>query len=183
MVHPVRAVLDLLSATPMPPEAGLSFHFDALSDALVAAVPSFLGFTVHAEQVSLSWGPSMPTQYGASLPAASTLRWQFASDLPAPLTLVMYAALAGAWVDLRADLAWLTRAPPQRFIIDRDLPAAMSANSTALTDDSIINQATGALIERGLLPDEATAHLMDAARAEGTDLATAAATLLTTLSP
>lgn len=183
MVHPVRAVLDLLSATPLPHEAGLSFHFDALSDALIAAVPSFLGFTVHAEQFSLSWGPGMPTQPGYPLPAASTLRWELASDLPAPLTLVMYAAIAGAWVDLSADLAWLTRGPPQHFIIDRDLPAAMSADSTALTDASIVNQAMGALIGRGLPPDEATAHLLDTARNEDTDLPTAAATLLSTLSP
>jgi len=183
MVHSVRAALDLLSVAPVPPEAGLSFHFDLLSDALVAAVPSFLGFTAQAEQFSLSWGPGMPTQPGGVLPAASTLRWQLTSDLPVPLTLVMYAAIAGAWVDLSADLAWLTCGPPQSFIIDRDLPAVMSADFTALTDASIVNQATGALIERGLPPDEATAYLIDTARNEDTDLTTAAATFLATFSP
>lgn len=181
MVHPVRAVVDLLSAALTPDHAGLDVHLDALSDVLLAAVPSFLGFTLRADQFSLSWGSGMPAQPGDAISATSTLRWEVTSIMLAPLTLVMYAANAGAWVDLSADLAWLTRDPPQRFIIDRDLPATMPLDYTALTDASIVNQAIGALIERGLPPDEATAHLRDAACADDTDLATAAASLLATL--
>ena len=64
------------------------------------------------------------------------------------VALILYAETPGAFIDLAADLAWITGRPPEDFALDehRSLPT----NSTArLTDLSSINQALGVLIERG----------------------------------
>ncbi len=128
-----HAFVDLLSAVLASDDPSLSSTLDALSDAPLVTVPTLIGFTVHADRFSLSWGPGMPARPGDPLGARSTLSWEQTSTADVPLTLVIFAARAGAWVDLGADLAWLTRDSPQRFIFDRDLVATMTSDVTSPT--------------------------------------------------
>ncbi|MGB3185785.1 MAG: hypothetical protein WBB15_08005 [Ornithinimicrobium sp.] len=178
MPDKVQTVVELLSAALTPGSPGLSSHLEALADALVVAVPSFLGFNVHTDDVSFSWGPGLPVRPGEPIHAASTLRWVITQATPEPIELVLFAGLPGAWVDLSADLVWLTRCPPQRLILDQDLTATVPIVSADLVNTSAVNQAIGALVALGYSSPEAAVELDAKARADGTDRVTAAATLL-----
>lgn len=145
------------------------------------AVSKHFGFTIWAPSLSISWGPGLPAGPGEAIDASSTLRWEVSATTSAPVTLLLFASQPGAWVDLSADLAWLTGCPPHQLILDGDLSATVSLDHGDLTGASIINQAVGALIGLGHL--EATSELASRARAAHTDLVTAARTLLDSLAP
>ena len=98
--------------------------------------------------------------------------------------LILYAGRSGAFVDLAADLAWLTGRELTDFVLDQhlQLPAQPDGTLTLLTA-SLIDQAIGVLIGRGYAPDQARRELdTDAARA-ATDRAGAAARILAALTP
>ena len=66
----------------------------------------------------------------------------------------------GTFLDLAADLAWLTARPLSDFILDQHLPGpAERGSATSLSEASIINQAVGALIGQGCTPERAEWHL------------------------
>lgn len=72
----------------------------------------------------------------------------------------------GSFVDLTADLAWLTARPLSDFVLDQHLPAtAERGAATSLFTAWVINQAIGALIGQGFTPERAERHLT----AEGAD--------------
>lgn len=173
-----QSALDLLSAALTPGNVSLNAHLDALADALVVAVPSFLGFNVHTEDLSFSWGPGLPVRPGEPIQAGSTLRWVVAEATPEAMELVLFAGLPGAWVDLSADLVWLTHGAPQRLILDQDLTATTPIVSVGVASTSGVNQAIGALVSVGYSSLEATDELDARARADSTDRVTAAATVL-----
>lgn len=177
------AVVELLSAAITADGPGLSSHLDALSDALLAAVSSYLGFTIATKQLVISWGPHLPTRPGEPIRAGSTLRWNLnpTATPEAAVTLVLFAAKPGAWVDLSADLAWLIQCSPQHLTIDGDLSATVSLDTTDLIGASIINQAIGALIGEGHPPGEADKELDARARVSNTDCVSAARRLLDNL--
>ncbi|ORV47552.1 hypothetical protein AWC02_08750 [Mycolicibacter engbaekii] len=76
--------------------------------------------------------------------------------------LILYAGNPGAFVDLAADLAWLTGLALTEFVLDqhRALPMAESAPG-GLAAASLIDQAIGVLIARGYTPGHAH-HELDA---------------------
>ena len=99
----------------------------------------------------------------------------------------------GAFVDLAADLAWLTGAAVEDFALDvHGLTAGMAdgvdgvagsdlTGSRPVTDrrrrvfdESLINQAVGILLGRGLTPEQARQELDNRAAAAGTDRRSAA---------
>lgn len=185
MKHPNIAVVELLSVAIATDGPGLRSDLDALSGALAAAVSSYLGFTIHTEGLAVSWGPHLPSRNGQPIRAGSTLRWSLnpTATPEAAVTLVLFAANLGAWVDLSADLAWLTQCPPQHLTLDGDLSATVSLDHTDLIEASIINQAIGALIGQGHPPGQANNELDARARASNTDCTGAAQTLLDNLTP
>jgi len=65
------------------------------------------------------------------------------TSLPA-VVLVVYAGSPGTFVDLAADLAWLTARPLSDFFLDQHLPAPAGDAATNLFEVSVINQAIGA---------------------------------------
>ena len=76
------------------------------------------------------------------------------------VVLVLYAGSPGTFVDLAADLAWLTARPLNDFVLDRHLPAtAERGAATSLFEACVINQAIGALIGQGYTPEQAERHL------------------------
>jgi len=87
----------------------------------------------------------------------------------ASMALILYAATPGAFIDLAADLAWLTGRAAVDFRLDenRSLPQNYN-NPRPLRAMSIINQALGVLIGRGATLEEAERDL--AARADRADI-------------
>ncbi len=76
------------------------------------------------------------------------------------VSLSLYAAVPGTYVDLTADLAWLTGRPPSDFVLDRHLPGPARPDAgTYLWTASVINQAIGVLIGRGYTPEQADREL------------------------
>lgn len=178
-----RTVLELLSSGLTPEDPRLDTYADELSHALWVAVPSFIGFTVHTSEFSFSWGPFLPARPGAGIHAASTLRWVVDATTSAPVRFVLYASKKGAWVDMSADLAWLTRCPLPQFLLDRDLAATIAMDLPELLTTSTFNQAIGVLLTLGYPLDEAMDELDARARADDTNRPTAAQALLDGLAP
>ncbi len=93
--------------------------------------------------------------------------------------LILYASKPGAFVDLAADLAWITGRPLSEFVIDQHLSRALDlALPSGLGELSMINQAIGMLIRRGYRPELARAELDARAARSGTDRTTEARRLL-----
>ncbi len=90
------------------------------------------------------------------------------SRLRQAVVLVLYAGSPGTFVDLAADLAWLTARPLSDFVLDQHLPApAERSAATSLFEASVINQAIGALIGQGYTPEQAERHLTAEGAAAG----------------
>jgi hypothetical protein len=98
------------------------------------------------------------------------------------VALTLYAETPGTFVDLTADLAWLTGRPPSDFALDQHLsvPAGSDAR-TSLRAASVISQAIGVLIGRGYTPPQAHSKLDTQADGTGTDRYTTAQFILDTL--
>jgi hypothetical protein len=100
---------------------------------------------------------------------------------PSGITLIFYAARAGAFVDLAADLAWLTGRDLAQFVLDADLMLASQPDVHDGQFISSINQAIGVLIARGQNPDQAKRELAKRAARDGVDAVAAANTILNEL--
>ena len=94
----------------------------------------------------------------------------------------LFAGSPGAFVDLAADLAWLTGRPPKDFALDEHLRIPVPDESrVSLRASSVINQAVGVLIARGYSPRRADWQLDVQAAHAGTDRHTAAQVILARL--
>jgi hypothetical protein len=95
------------------------------------------------------------------------------------VSLVLFAAVPGAFVDLVADLTWMTGHPLTEVILDQHLPVRVDDHAGApLQNASVINQALGVLIGRGCTPEQAALELAARAADAGTDRHQAALHLL-----
>jgi hypothetical protein len=98
------------------------------------------------------------------------------------VVLILYAGTPGAFVDLTADLAWLTGRPPGDFVLDQHLSGpARPDTGTYLRTASVINQAIGVLIARGYTPEQAHRELDIQADSAITERHTIAQFILDTL--
>jgi hypothetical protein len=134
-----------------------------LTSAVVAAVPSYVGMSV---RLTSAYGPvDLATTRGRDPveSVATSIRLPLVSEHPTlipPVVIVLYASVPGAFVDLAADLAWLTGRSLDDIGLDTDLHAVAPARTVAsLSSLSIINQAVGVLVGRGLTPEEALDEL------------------------
>ena len=94
-------------------------------------------------------------------------------------SLILYAGRAGAFVDLAADLSWLTGHELGRFTLDQHLHLPPNDGAgRGLREASAINQAIGVLIGRGFTPEEAARELAARAAAAGSTRYAIAETLL-----
>lgn len=162
----------------------LARRVTALSASAQLAVPSYMGLTLRLREeppVHLTWmtaGDDTAVTVGSSL-VIPRLRVDPA-HVPSTgehVMLVLYAARAGAFVDLAADLALLTGTDLADVVLDRHLSPPPDT-APVLRRESIINQAIGALIGRGRTPHEAWAHLESRTTRDRSDRWTASARLL-----
>jgi hypothetical protein len=107
-----------------------------------------------------------------------------ASETPGSVALILYAATPGAFIDLAADLSWITGRALTEFRLDehRTLPSTYVA-PTSLAAMSSINQALGVLIGRGATPEQAERDLHMRAATAGIEFAAAATIVLAALTP
>jgi hypothetical protein len=100
------------------------------------------------------------------------------------VVIVLYAAMPGAFVDLAADLAWLTGRALDDVGLDVDLGPRIHAHATtSLSSLSSIDQALGMLMGQGHTPEEALVELEALATRAGGDRHAAALLLLAALPP
>jgi hypothetical protein len=181
----LAADLGILTAALDEPGADVLHSLHQLGVDAQAAVPTYLGLSVTVD------GSDPPFTFttledGAADDVRTSLRLTLpgVSDGRASpsVALTLYAGTPGTFVDLTADLAWLTGRPPSDFALDQHLsvPAGSDAG-TYLRAASVINQAIGVLIGRGYTPGQAHRELATQADGWGTDRHTAAQFILDTL--
>jgi hypothetical protein len=181
----LAADLGMLTAALDEPDADVLQSLHRLGIDAQAAVSTYLGLSV---TVDGSDPPFTFTTLEDS--AADDVRTSLRLTLPAvgdgwgcpSIALILYAGTPGTFVDLAADLAWLTGRPPSDFALDQhpSVPAGSYA-ATYLRAASVINEAIGVFIGRGYTPEEAHSKLDAQADGAGTDRHIAAQFILDTL--
>ncbi len=160
----LAADLAILTAALDEPGTDVADSLCQLTANATVAVPTFLGLsvTVHGNDLPftfITWlqGVGMAdvrTSLRLTLPGAAD-----AGLLP-PVAIVLYAGSRGTFVDIAADLAWLTARPLSDFILDQHLLGPTEKGTvTSLSETSVINQAIGVLIGQGYTPEQAEHHL------------------------
>ncbi len=181
----LAADLTILTAALDEPGADVLHTLRQLSVDAQAAVPTYLGLSV---TVDGSDPPFMFTtlEDGTAADVRTSL-WLTLSGVgdgraSPSVALILYAGTPGTFVDLTADLAWLTGRPASDFALDQhlSLPAGSDAG-THLRMASVINQAIGVLIGRGYTPERARRELDTQADGAGSDRRTAARFILDTI--
>jgi len=185
----LAADLSILTAALDEPGADVLHSLHQLGVDAQAAVPSYLGLSVIVD------GSDRPFTFttvedGAADDVRTSLRLTLPSvgvgvgdgRTPPWVALTLYAGTPGTFVDLTADLAWLTGRPPTDFALDQHLsvPAGSDAG-TYLRAASVINQAIGVLIGRGYPPEQARQELDTQAESAGIDRHATAQFILDTL--
>jgi hypothetical protein len=150
-----------------------------------AAVPTYLGLSMTVD------GSDPPFTFttledGAADDVRTSVRLTLPGDgdgrASPSVALTLYAEAPGTFVDLTADLAWLTGRPPSDFALDQHLSVpAKSDAGICLRVASVINQAIGVLIGRGYTSGQAHSKLDTQADGAGTERHTAAQFILDTL--
>jgi hypothetical protein len=181
----LAADLGMLTVALDEPDADVLRSLHQLGVDAQAAVPTYLGLSVTAD------GSDPPFTFTTlEDSAADDVRTSLRLTLPAvgdgraspSVALILYAGTPGTFVDLTADLAWLTGRPPSDFALDQHLSVPDGSDgASGLRAASIFNQAVGVLIGRGYTPKEAHSKLGIPAVGEGTDRHTAAQFILDTL--
>ncbi|MGC2654655.1 MAG: hypothetical protein WA317_13880 [Mycobacterium sp.] len=181
----LAADLGILTAALDEPDAGVLQSLHRLRVDAQAVVSTYLGLSVIID------GSDPPfTLTILEDGAADDVRTSLRLTLPGvgdgraspSIALILYAGTPGTFVDLTADLAWLTGRPPSDFALDQHLGAPAGSDGAAyLRAASVINQAFGVLIGRGFTPEEAHSKLDVQADGAGIDRHIAAQFILDTL--
>jgi hypothetical protein len=186
--------LALLTAALDEPTADVGATLSQLMSGAAVAVPSYVGLSVRMS------GPDNTTEVTTLEHAgqAEQVRTSMRFSLPGISTagvleeantctvdIVLCASQPGAFVDLAADLAWLTARPLASFVLDADRPELHRPRTAALSVRTLssVNQALGVLIGQGATPDEASAQLDARAAALGVERQRAAGQILAAVGP
>jgi hypothetical protein len=165
----LSADLGILTGALDEPGTDIARSLLGLTADATAAVPTFLGLSVTVDGSDPPFTVTTFIEGVRTGDVRTSLRLALPGigDVGLPgVVLVLYAGSPGTFVDLAADLAWLTAQPPSDFVLDQHLPApAEWCAATSLFEASVINQAIGALIGQGYTPEQAKRHLT----AEGAD--------------
>ncbi len=160
----LAADLDVLTAALDESGADVLHTLHQLGVDAQAAVPTYLGMRVTVDGSDPPFTFTILEDGAVADDVRSSLRLRLpgVGDGRASLSvaLILYAATPGTFVDLTADLAWLTGRPPRDFVLDQHLPGPTRPDAgTYLRAVSVINQAIGVLIGRGYTPEQADREL------------------------
>lgn len=178
----LAAELEILTAALDEPGAGIADSLRQLALTAANAITSYLGLSI----LVVGSDPPLAFTVLADGVSAVDIRTSLHVVLPGegegPMVAVnLYAGSPGAFVDLAADLAWLTTRPLSDFVLDQHLTVPGQSH-TGLRATSIVNQAIGVLIGRGHTPEQAIWQLDTHAVRAGTNRHGAAQLVLATLS-
>jgi hypothetical protein len=186
----LAADLRILTAALDEPGADIAQSLQQLAADTIAGVPSYLGLSLIVSRSD----PLLTSTYLVDGAVAGDVRTSVRLTLPGvgigigigrtlpAVTIILYAASPGAFVDLAADLAWLTARRLSDFALDQHLTIpAGSVTGGQLHVASAINQAIGVLIGRGYTPQQAHRELDTEAATAGTNRHSAALLILVTL--
>lgn len=182
----LAADLGLLTAALDEPGADVDASLCRLAADAHTAVRSYLGLSIVVDHTDPTFTMTTLTAGAAPDDIHTSLRMPLepgnGGHGPPVVAIVLYAATPGAFVDLAADLAWLTGRALRDFALDRHLAAAAGPDSpTPLAAGSAVNQALGVLIGRGYTPQQAEWQLDLQAGHAGTDRRAAACLVLAKL--
>ena len=182
----LAAELEILTAALDEPGADIAHSLRQLALTAASAIASYLGLSVLVARTDPPFVCTILADGVAADDIRTSLRMVLsdAGDGRDRLAVAvnLYARSPGAFVDLAADLAWLTARPLADFVLDQHLAVPTPSNSgTKLHVASIINQAIGVLIGRGHTPEQADSHLDSQAARADTDRHVAAQLVLATL--
>lgn len=194
------AVMDLALLTDALHDPATSLAPDIMDTivALVAgartAVPSLLGLTVTITTAEPGQEPADRVLLRCTLLDQHTDRHHIKASLRLPhdsdggspgrasSTVALYAATPGAFVDLAADLSFLTGDELAAGELDQQVGVALKPDITGvLQAERTIGEALGVLLARGRTRAQASAERDTLAGAAHTDRHTAAADILTAL--
>lgn len=190
----LAADLRLLSAAlydPSAPTTDVAQTILAFGTNVRAAVRSFAGLTVdivaqagRVERVLLRF--TLLEEHVDSSDIKTSLRLPGPTDGPDPdqlsVQVVLYAVTPGAFVDMAADLAFLTGRELGATDLDQHLGLARAPDITGVVHaDTAVHEAVGVLIDRGRTREEAFAELDAIAEAARTDRVTEATGILAAL--
>jgi hypothetical protein len=186
----LAAELGLLTQALDLPGADVAQSLNRLAVDAQAAVDSYLGMSVmiiadrSQFEFTLLSDNAQPEDVRTSLLVPLPAAPLGAMAVTASATIVLYAATPGAFIDLAADLAWITGRPLADFRLDehRTLPASYKSPAH-LGAMSAINQAIGVLIGYGSTTEQAERDLYARAASDGIDLFGAATLILAGLTP
>lgn len=142
-----------------------------------AAVQSYIGLTVTTgpAETDVSFTVLADGATRADVRTSLCVPFRPASNGgPAP-AVIFFASTPGAFVDLAADIAWLTGRAPAELALDEhvQLPDGLDGAGTVAAR-SAVDQAVGVLLAQGLTPEQARADIARRAAADGGDLVRAA---------
>ncbi|MEO8851828.1 MAG: hypothetical protein ABI360_08880 [Allobranchiibius sp.] len=194
---PLAAELDLLTAALYDPTS--DFQADVAETALVLAVDarlavtSFLGLSIIVtEAVNVATDrvllrltlldDASAGEIGSSLRLPGTTDGG-AADQPT-IQLVLYAATPGAFVDIAAEIFFLTRHDSNDADLDQHLSLAREPDITGVMHaGTVIGEAVGVLLARGHTHEEAYGELDALVATADTDRLTEATGILAALTP
>jgi len=172
--------LALLSDALDEPGAAIAATLGQLAVDVRMAVGSYLGLRVLADV------PGTTVAFAALLTPAEVrssiliplARFGWGETKPT-FSVILFAGRVGAFVDLAADLAWLTGGRVSDFALDQHLPSSGDVDRHGqIAEASVINQALGVLLSRGLTPEQALRELDHRASVGGVDRHSAAEQVL-----
>ena len=176
----LTADLRSLSEASDDPSIDLADRLRRLAEQTSRAVGSYLGVTVTVVNdgvpgtFSVLAGDRSPDEDAVS--ASLSLPLDVIGTGERGSAIVFYAATAGAFVDLAADLAHGLGVSPDAFTLDAQL--RLPPEHSNLDDLSRIDQAIGMLLERGHTPAEARLELQRLAEWSRSDTAAVARKML-----
>lgn len=182
----LAADLTVLAAAPDDPAIDLRKHLALLMADIRLAVRSYLGLKMTVRAGGSQLHAAVWEDAARQQDAQSSLRLTLPAVEPVGLAeqgeLVLYAGTSGAFVDMAADLSWLTGKLLTDFVLDDDLSIVDAVSELpGVVASSTLNQAIGVLIGAGCTAADAVVELDRRAVNAGTDRVRAATELLARL--
>lgn len=182
----LAADLDAFAVALDDPPTDLQTHLSLLVADIKLAVRSYLGLTMTVRaggsQFDVAVWEDAARQQDALSSLMVTLPVVDPVGMAEPGELRLYAGNAGAFVDMAADLSWLTGKHLTDFVLDEHLGVMeVAGDLPSVLASRTINQAIGVLIGEGFTAADAIVELDRRAAEAGTDRVQAAAELLASL--